>query len=123
MALAIITKVLVQDVVYWAPAGLDNYGRPLYATAIPLKARWVDTNELFLDAKGERQVSKASVMVGQDLALDGVLWKGLLGSLSGAQLTNPFANTGAWAIKALINVPTIDATQSLRIALLGGGGV
>lgn len=122
MAFDIITKVLVMDAVYWPPNGLNNYSVQTYAAAIALKVRWVDSNELYLGAKGEQLISKSSVMVGQDVEKDGVLWKGLLSSLSGANLTNPFLNANAGVIKAFLSVPTIDATQTLRIALLGGGG-
>jgi len=95
---SIITKSLIQTAVYWAPGGtVDGFGRPSYAAPIEISVRWIDATEQFLDSEGDTQLSRAIVMVGQDVELTGVLFLGLLTDLTST--TDPKANENAWEIR------------------------
>ncbi len=114
--MSIITKVLKQKAVYWAFTGYDNHGQPTYAAAVQIACRWVDSHEEIINAKGEKQISNATVMVGVDTPPDGVLWLGAIGGLTDA--ANPFNNPDAWPIIKFDKTPNFRATESLRIATL-----
>lgn len=116
----IIDKMLVMDAVYWAPAltERDDYGRPLYLSPVEIKCRWEEVAEEFLNSQGERQVSAAKIFVDRDVKVGGVLLSGTLDS--GVDEESPKQNEGAGEIAGFSKVPTLKATQFVRIAYLGG---
>ena len=114
--MGIITKMLKQTAVYWAPSGADEYGIPTWATPVEISCRWEDSTAEFTDADGERKMSKAIVYVSQDVEERGVL---LLSDLnSGIDQDNPKANDGAWEIRRFDKLPNLKVSEYLRTAYL-----
>ena len=101
MVMAIIKKVLVQDATYWGTPAEDGYGKHTFAAPVAIKVRWDDVQEKFVNTAGEEEISKAKVMVGQDMDLGGYLYLGTSAS------TNPEDLDGAWPIKAFKKIPEI----------------
>jgi hypothetical protein len=122
----IITRMLKQRLVYWAYAGVDNFGKPKFSPPVEIRGRWEDCNEQFTAPNLVTSVSSAKVYVGQDVLVKGVLWLSTkrwtdpAGSAI-AQLvstTNPFANPRAFSIQRFDKLPTIRATKFLRTVYL-----
>lgn len=113
--MGIITRMMKQKAVYWAPNGTDKFGQQAYAAPVELRCRWEDKQELFIDITGTQQVSKSIVYVESDVKLDGVLW---LGELEDVAPINPFSNEGASKIRAFGKLPKINLRETLRTAIL-----
>lgn len=114
----IITKMLKQKAVYWAPASpkFDDYGQPNISTPVEIDCRWEDVGEEFLDGGGTLQLSMAKVFVGIDVVVGGLL---MLGELSSSvDEDNPKNNDGVWEIRRFEKLPTLKATQFLRTCYL-----
>jgi hypothetical protein len=119
----LLTKMLKQKCVYWPPGSeetggrdFDDYGRPVYATAIEIRCRWEDVVEEFIKPDGTQDTSRSKVYVDRDVRVGGVLWLGNLAGVS--DLVNPKQNDGAWEIKRFDKLPTLKAAQFLRTAFL-----
>jgi hypothetical protein len=113
---SIITKVLKQTAVYWAPDGTDEYGQPTVASPVELDVRWEDTVEGVVNEEGSTVLSKSKVMVSADVAIGGMLW---LGSLSDCpDPANPKNLSGAYEIIAFEKIPNFRCTEFMRIARL-----
>ena len=114
--MSIITKMLKQKAVYWAPSGLDEFGQPTWGSPVEISVRWEDKHEQFMDDDGERQLSRALVFVSQDVEVKGVL---LLSVLDGSVIQDdPKANQDAWEIRKYDRLPNFKATEFLRSAFL-----
>jgi len=112
----IITKMLKQTAVWWSLSGTDGYGQPTVGIPIEIKVRWEDVGEEFLDGDGTMQLSRAKVFVDRDVEVGGVL---MLGKLDGSvDQANPKANDGAWEIRRVEKLPTLNAKQFLRTVYL-----
>lgn len=109
----IITKMLKQTAIYWAPSGTDKHGGPTWGAPVELLCRWEDRSEEFLDSKGERRQSSAVVYVSADVEVRGMLKLGELTSGTGA----PRAE-GASEIERFDKLPDFRARQFLRTAYL-----
>jgi len=115
----LLKKMLRQTAVYWNLSALefDNYGQPIPTTPVEIKVRWEDVGEEFLDAAGTLQLSRAKVYVDRDVKVGGILMLGELDS-GVMDLINVKENENAWEIRRFEKLPTIKATQFLRIAFL-----
>lgn len=110
----IITRVLKMDAVYWEPNGVNENAEKIYGEPQPIKCRWVDQSVVEKDEEGRDIVFMSSVMVGQDLKLEGKLWKGKIEDLEGAAEPPDDAKL----IRRLYKTPTMNARRFVRVALL-----
>lgn len=121
--MSLIDKIRKQKAVYW-PLGstetggkdVDDYGKPVYATAVEIDCRWEDKREKFITPKGDEEISHAIVYVDRDMRVGEVLMLGTLDNVN--YLTNPKKNSNAWEIRAFEKLPNLKATKFLRIAIL-----
>lgn len=120
MAIRLLDKMRRQVAVYWAPNGTDDNGNPVWASPAELRVRWEDVAENFVGPSGETRVSRSKVYVGESdpVAEGGVFWLGALAAVSGPGLTNPFTLAHAYQISVLQRIPTLDAKQTLVVAIL-----
>jgi len=108
-----------EAVVYWAPLPVDSHGRPVYASAVEISARWQDGVRLFVNMKGENQAGKATIFpVSQDLVVKGWVWRGSLTSIPTADLKRPYNVSGASEILAWEKIPDISKRDYLRKAIV-----
>lgn len=112
----IINRMRKQWATYWPPVGADEYGQPTFGTPIELKVRWDDVTEAYFNKMGESRSSESQVFVGQDVEEGGVLWLGRLTEVTDP--AKPFAQKKAFQIQKFEKVPTLRATQFLRVAWL-----
>jgi hypothetical protein len=94
----LISRVCVQPAVYWGSPQNDGRGGRTYADPVEIYVRWDDEAKLIVDDRGQEIVSRAEVLVQQDLDLDGRLLLGSLSDLAQAERDDPMA-AGAWRIK------------------------
>lgn len=58
---------------YWAPEGVDGYGKLSFDDPILLMVRWEDRDDLIITSQDEQIPSKAVVYTQQSVALGGYL--------------------------------------------------
>lgn len=90
-------QVCAQTAVYWGNPIKDAYGNMVYDDPVEIAVRWDDQTELVRDSTGKEVVSKAQVIVLQDLDVDGWLYLGALSEF-GSPLPGPTDVDGAYKI-------------------------
>lgn len=114
--MSIITTMLKQIAVYWAPSGSDDYGKPTYSNPVEIKCRWEDAQEVYVTLQGENKVSRSKVFLASDVEPKGILMLGTLSDITDE--SNPRNNGNAGEIGAFDKTPNLRATEFLRIAYL-----
>jgi hypothetical protein len=119
MAMALLKKMRKQNAVYWSPktgaTAYDKHGQRQWNTGVQLKVRWqLEENEV-QKPDGERVMTQNKVFAGEDIALGGVMWLGLLAA---ADDSNPLQNSGAGIVMKFANIPTLRNDDNVRIAYL-----
>lgn len=115
---------LNQTIVYWAPSGLDNYGRTTFSAGVEFTGRWQREAKVFTDNTGEERVSDSTVYANADditLATDGRLYLGTLASLSAPEQANPNIVATAEIIRKILDSPGVSASQTLNKAMTNRG--
>ncbi len=102
---------LLEEITYWALAGRDAFGAITYDTPIIIKARWEQTEVLFIDTQGQERRSEAIVYVDRDVVNLGKLFRGK------STVTNP-DTIDAREIRSFKNIPLIDNSSAERRAFL-----
>lgn len=102
--LSLIKKVCVQDAVYWPPAGNTGY-EPSYGTPQQVKCRWDGSSEVLTDKYGKQIVASAEILSPTKMVEEGLIYLGLLASLSSTQRADPKAIAGAYEIRKISITP------------------
>jgi hypothetical protein len=129
MALKGIEKVAkrfcVQTAVYWGNPQNDGFGAFTFDTPVEIKCRWEDKAEvnigwLSTGFPSNLILSKASVLVLQDVNLQGYLYLGSLNDFdSSYDISNPMNIHGAYIIHRFDKIPMVRKTDEfVRIAWL-----
>lgn len=119
-----ISKIAVQTAVYWGSPVNDGYGTKTFAQprelTPPNGVRWTDKQRVVYSAMGEQWISKAEVLVTEDLDLLGWLYLGSLNDFeSGVDISDPMKVLGAFEITAFDKIPMIKSTtEFVRKAIL-----
>jgi len=111
-----VLKRRYQTAVYWKRTGVDSNGVPVFAVPRELRVRWEDVNEAVLTSAAESVVSSARVFLGEDIQEGDVLRKGTLAETADA--ARPFNNDLVFEVMVFSKVPTLRATDYLRVAHL-----
>ncbi len=106
-----IKKFLKQKAVYWGAPVPNGFGGFTYGAPIEIAVRWTDKQELFLSYTGEQVLSRAKLMLDQDVEVRGMLALTTLLQLSSSQA--PGDNT-AYEIRAFQKMPDVRAKQYVR---------
>ena len=115
---------LNQTIVYWAPSGLNDYGRTTFAGGVEFTGRWQREAKIFTDNTGEERVSDSKVFANSDditLETDGRLFLGALTDLTAPQQADPNLVPSAEIIRKLLDSPGISAVQKLTTVLTNRG--
>jgi hypothetical protein len=109
-----IKKVCVQTAVYWGNPRDDGYGGMVFDEPIELTppngVRWEETTQKVSDGKGNEIISKAQILVNQDLDEQGYLFLGTLDELDSEGEVDPKTVEGAYEIKRFDKTPMIKST-------------
>jgi hypothetical protein len=108
----VAVRTMQQTAVYWARTGMDSYGKPTYDDPTTIACRWDDVQEEFIAPNGDRELSKARLIVDRDLTIKGVLLLGDLDSI--VDDDDPKDNDGAWEIRGTKKTPNFKGTKYLR---------
>jgi len=112
-----IEKVSVQTAVYWGSPTNDGYGGKTFADPVEIDCRWEDRTDVLRTSAGNEVVSKAKVLVTQDLDEEGFLYLGELDDLDSAPI--PSEVDGAHKIVRFDKIPMIKKTDEfVRIVYL-----
>lgn len=106
-----IQRVTVQTAVYWCSPVNDGYGGFTFASPIEIPVRWEDQTEVITTRDGSQYVSRARILVTQDVDEGGYLYLGSLSDLTEAQKANPTLLPTAWRIRRFDKVPMIFKTD------------
>lgn len=110
-------RIQKQICIHWPRIGTDEYGRAAgWGTPVEKACRWDGVSEKFVNAQGEEQLSRATVLV-DDVAVGDVLMLGMLED-SGLDLDDPLENEGAWVIQRYDSTPNFRNTETFCQAYL-----
>lgn len=112
------TGALNQTAVYWGNAQSDGSGGRTFDAAVEIDVRWEDRQELFIDAAGQEQQSRAIVVVSQDVERRGYLYLGDLDDLSSSEIADPLLISNAYEIRHFTKSPDRRGTSYFRRAML-----
>lgn len=114
MTIAIITKVLTQDAVWWQKIGEDELSRSTYAIGQPVKVRWNDFREEIITYNGRKTTSKAKIMVGVDMDVGDILQLGLISNPPPIGI--PTEAQGGYEILLWKGILSVDGSSKFRQA-------
>jgi hypothetical protein len=109
---------LKQKAVYWGNPVSTGAGKRTFDAAVEVDVRWEVRKELFLDADGEEQTSRAVVTVAQDVDLGGYLYLGELDDLSSGEQADPLSFEAAWEVRGFDKSPDLKAAGHYRRVML-----
>lgn len=104
-----IQKVCVQTAVYWGNPQPDGYGGITFDAPVEIGCRWEDKTQIIVNNQGKEMISKAEVLVTQDLDVQGRLYLGSISELESDPV--PMEVEGAFEIKAFNKIPMIRKTD------------
>jgi hypothetical protein len=114
----IVAKFCVETAVYWGNPVNDGYGGFTYDDPVEIDCRWENKTEMDIGwlstgFPGNIRLSKASVLVTEDLDLNGVLWRGTLDTLNDTydDISNPKIISEAYAIHRIDKIPMVFKTD------------
>lgn len=113
-----IRRQLWQTAVYWGSPAADGLGGKTFADPVEIPVRWEERQELFVDAAGQEQRSRAVVYLVQDVALDGYLFLGTLAQLTEGEEADPQTLKEALPIRGFAKIPAVRGAAYLRTAWL-----
>lgn len=114
-----IQRVCVQDAVYWGAPVSNGYGGYTYNQPKLIKCRWTDTTKNITTDSGELIVSRAEVLVVDDLEVGGVLYLGDFTGLTNTHRVNPLTLDAAYTIKRVDKTPLFRSTDEfVRVVYL-----
>ena len=121
--LTYIKTICKQTAVYWGDPVNDGYGGFTFADPVEIKVRWDEKVRTIFDPFGMYKLSKASVLVQQDLDYNSYLYLGTLAELNARTditLSNPKTIAEALPIMAYDKIPLIKSTTKfVRTVYLG----
>lgn len=112
----LLTKNLTATAVYWGTPASDGYGGRTFADPMEINCRWEQKQELFIDATGQQQISRAVVYLDQDVDLGGYLYLGILDDLDSAPIPEDVA--GSYEIRGFSSIPSLRGDMNKRKAWL-----
>lgn len=101
-----------QTATYWALSGNDGFGGRSFSSPSSISVFWQDVQQKYMDVSGEEKVSKAKVFLEQDVTVGSYLYLGT------SAVTSPYDVAGAYEIKSFSKIPSLDASEFERKALL-----
>lgn len=114
-----VSSVCVQTAVYWGSPEPDGFGGYSYGDPVEIACRWDGKVQRITNDKGEEVVSKAEVLVTEDLDMGGMLFLGSLNDLDSDQMDAPENVDGAYKIELFTKNPLFRSTSEfVRVAYL-----
>ena len=110
-----VESVCVQTAVYWGNPRPDGLGGTIYDEPVEIPCRWDSKVETVTDSNGQETVSRAQVLVTQDLSVDGRLMLATLNDLDPGLTDSPESIPTAYRIIQFAKNPLFrSATEFVR---------
>lgn len=107
-----ISSVCVQTATYWAAGTKDGYGGIVWPAPVEISCRWDGSTKLITDNNGENIVSKAEILLTQDVDEGGYVCLGTIDDLeSSSQENSPKTVDGAYRILRVDKTPLFKSTD------------
>lgn len=103
---------LIDTITYWGFPVPNEFGGGTFPVPVTFRGRWVDQQDLFIDAQGREVRSNAVVFCSRDVAIGGYLFHGTSAE------SDPTTVSGAREIRAFRKVSSLDVTTYVRKAFL-----
>jgi len=116
MSFRILTRMLKQSAIYWAPLGPDEFGEEKLDLPITIKCRWEDELEEGIDATGIETTFKSTVYTDRDVQEGGILMFGNVDDDLDRAFPPP--EKLSHRIRLFTKLPTLKAKQWLRTVKL-----
>lgn len=114
-----VESVCVQTAVYWGAPQPDGFGGITYSDPVEISCRWDEKTKVVTDNNGKEIVSKAEVLVTQDVDEEGYLYLGTIDDLDSSEQDSPEDVVGAWEIKRVDASPLFRSTDKfVRVVYL-----
>ncbi len=114
----VVAKFCVQTALYWGNPQNDGYGGFVYDDPVEMLCRWEDKTEMNVGwvstgHPGNIQLSKASVLLNDDVDLNGVFWLGSLDDYKTkyGEGTNPRTVVDAYVVRRFDKIPMVFKTD------------
>lgn len=115
---SLLRRTCNQTAVYWGTPLKDGRGSFTYSDPVEVAVRWQDKKEVVTDSKGQELVSKAEVILLQDVDEQGLLFLGDLDDLDSTQEDDPTTVDGAYLIIKFDKSPDLKGREFIRKAWL-----
>jgi len=106
-----IEKVCAQTAVYWGSPVEDGYGKHTYADPVEIACRWDGIVKVVTDKDGKEIVSRARLLLTQEVDEEGFLFLGNLDDLDSEGEEDPLTVDGAYQIIRLDKTPLFRSTD------------
>ena len=114
-----VESVCVQTAVYWGNPASDGFGGITFDDPVEIDCRWDEKMTVIVNRLGKEVVSKAVLLLTQDVDEDGYLYLGTLDDLDSADEESPETIDGAWRIMIATKNPLFQSsTEFVRGAYL-----
>ena len=100
-----------QTAVYWGNPVNDGFSNFTFDAPIEVQCRWQDKVQILGQQDETQTISRAIVMVTQDMDEDGMLYLGTLASLTTAQKADPKTIDKAYVIKRFEKSPAVGSNS------------
>lgn len=119
-----IQSVCVQTAVYWGNPVNDGRGNYVYDYPREIAVRWDDKQEMIIDNLGRNIVSKAQILLIEDLPTEGVVFLGTLDALElvldSTEIMDPKNINGTYEILSKSKTPLFkSSTEFVHTLYLG----
>jgi len=106
-----IKSVCVQTAVYWGNPQPDGRGGYTFDEPVEIGCRWDQKIQVIVGTTGKEIVSKAEILVTQDIDEEGFLFLGSLTDLDSDEAGDPQIITDAWEVLLFIKSPFFKSTS------------
>ena len=109
-------RFMKQTAVLWVAEAPDNFGKPTYAAPVIIGCRWTVQTVEFITPNGERELSRAVLIVDRDITLGSMVFLGTIADLTDED--NPRENDGAWEVRHFGSTPDLKGKKFHRTVML-----
>jgi len=110
-----VASVCVQTAVYWGAPTPDGYGGYTFADPVEISCRWDGSTRMVKSGDGKDVLSRARILLTQDVDEGGFLMLGTLDDIDSASEDDPVSLTDAWEILRFDKTPLFQsATEFVR---------
>ncbi len=105
-----IQSVCTQTAVYWGNPQPDGYGGSTYDDPVEISCRWDEKINMIRSTQGEEVVSKAEILLTQDVDENGLIFLGDLDDLGSSVEENPETSDRTWKILRFDKTPLFQSS-------------